>query len=299
MKLNERVIFSDFSQIPQEFSGVLLDAYGVFWGGNDVGVLPGSREMMAQLVASGKVVGILSNTTQMAEKEMRKLYSRGLEQGIHYHFFLTSGEVARSVFLQGNLPFPTPRKRFFVAGGYDHAISSHHAIFEGTDFQETFTIEEADFIYLKVPRIAGEDKEDPGLFLSEMKDLRSFNLPLVCSNPDLFAHEGNPARLVVRQGSLAHLYEQLGGEVFYIGKPHEASYTMAMRAFIDRGIFIPSQVIMVGDTPETDIRGARKFGMSTALITQTGIMAHRDDLHSLPACDQPDFILKRLGPYAF
>ena len=43
----------------EPFKGVLLDAYGVFWGGNDIGVLPGAKEVMEKLVSDGKIVGIL------------------------------------------------------------------------------------------------------------------------------------------------------------------------------------------------------------------------------------------------
>lgn len=290
------MILNDFACIPAEFKGVLLDAYGVFWGGNEFGLLAGAREMMAQLVSSGKIVGILSNTTQMADKEIRKVDARGLVLGVHYHFYITSGEISRQVFIHHDLPFATPKKRFFVAGGDDHHIPNYRAIFEGSDFEETFTIDEADFVYLKVPRIHGEDQTDPAKFRDELVYLRGYNLPLVCANPDRFAQEGNPPRLVVRQGSLASIYEQLGGQVFYIGKPHPKSFEVAMRSFEKHSIYHRDDVIMVGDTPETDIRGAFNFGMKTALVIETGLMADCD-LQDLQARDKPDYFIKRLGSH--
>jgi HAD superfamily hydrolase (TIGR01459 family) len=293
--LGKLMVVRDFSCIPQTFKGVLLDAYGVFWGGNAFGVLAGAAEMMKQLVSTGKVVGILSNTTQMSEKEIRKLAANGLVQGLHYHFYITSGDISKSVFSQQDLPFATPNKRFFLAGGSDHHIPNHRAIFDGTGFEETHVIEEADFIYLNVPRIQGEDQTNPEKFRAELVHLRHFNLPLVCANPDRFAQEGNPPRPVVRQGSLAVMYEELGGSVFYIGKPHTKSFEMAMRSFEQYGVYKTNDVIMVGDTPETDIRGGRNFGMKTALVIQTGMMAQREDLHSLPTADRPDYYIERLG----
>ena len=104
------IIFPDLLSISDKFEGILLDAYGVFWGGNAYGLLPGSKEVMEELVASGKIVGVLSNSTQLAAKETEKLQKHGLIQGKHYHFFITSGEVIRHLFLHDRLPFPTPQK---------------------------------------------------------------------------------------------------------------------------------------------------------------------------------------------
>ena len=36
------------------FKGILLDAYGVFWGGNDIGPFPEAIETMKTLVTQGK-----------------------------------------------------------------------------------------------------------------------------------------------------------------------------------------------------------------------------------------------------
>lgn len=52
---------------------------------------------------------------------------------------------------------------------------------------------------------------------------------MICINPDLFAHEGNPPKPVVRQGSIAAIYEELGGPVFYLGKPSDLIFAEAMK----------------------------------------------------------------------
>ena len=57
-------IYPNILHISEKFKGILLDAYGVFWGGNECGLLPGALNAMEKLVGEGKIVGILSNTTQ-------------------------------------------------------------------------------------------------------------------------------------------------------------------------------------------------------------------------------------------
>lgn len=294
-------LFPNLNAISQSFPAILLDAYGVYWGGNQVGLLPGAKEAMCTLVSQGKIVGILSNTTQLAAKEIQKLHTHGLRQGEHFHFLLTSGEMGRSLFLQKELPFATPRKKFWLLGELHPRFSSHHPIFEGTDFQETLHLPEADFIYLSIPHIRGEDQIDPQIFREQLLPLKGSGIPMICPNPDRFAHEGFPPRAVVRQGSIAALYEELGGSVFYIGKPHAMAYAAAMKSFAQYHIAQAAHVLMVGDTPETDIRGARQFGMSAALVTQTGIMADRiahygfeQAFKTLASQEIPNFYIKQL-----
>lgn len=295
-------LFPSLESIYEPFEGILLDAYGVFWGGNDVGLLPGCKETMERLVSKGKIVGILSNSTQLAKNEIEKLKNHGLIQGQHFHFFITSGTVAKQFFLDNNLSFPTYNKKFYLLGVPHPKFSTHQAIFQDTLFQETTDIQQADFIYISVPHINGKDQTDPLLFKESISSFKDTKLPLICVNPDLFAHEGNPPRAVVRQGSIAAMHEEQGGKVVYIGKPSDKMYTAAMKSFLDFGISHPRKVLMVGDTPETDIRGAKNFGMPSALIIRTGIMADRISHQGLPSTlqnfqwnDFPDFFIEYMG----
>lgn len=54
-------IFPCLESVCEPFEGVLLDAYGVFWGGNAIGLLPGCKETMERLIAKGKIKGIFIN----------------------------------------------------------------------------------------------------------------------------------------------------------------------------------------------------------------------------------------------
>ncbi|MBS0656256.1 MAG: TIGR01459 family HAD-type hydrolase [Verrucomicrobia bacterium] len=280
----------------------LLDAYGVFWGSSEVGMLPGAADTMAHLVSRGKKVGILSNSTQTAGKEKEKLARHGVQEGSHYHFLLTSGEVTRGVMLSGKLPFATPNKRYWLFGA-DHArFSPHVAIFDGSHFCETKRLEEADFIYISIPHIQGIDQENPDLFLEQVQEIAVKGIPVLCPNPDHFAHEGKPARPVVRQGMIAQMLKNHGASVHYIGKPFPKVFEKALSLF--EGDVLPQQVLMIGDTPETDIRGGRQMGLATALVTKTGIMneriAHQNGssaITELPHCDKPDHLIEQFVLY--
>ena len=294
-------LYPNLESICQPYDGILLDAYGVFWGGNDIGLLPGCKEVMERLVAKGKIIGILSNSTQLAKNEIEKLKKYGLALEIHFHSFITSATVAKQMYSQEQLlPFPTPNKKFYLLGSLHPRFSSHQAIFQDTAFTETTDLVQADFIYISIPHIHGKDQTDPSLFKELIQSIKNTHLPIVCINPDHFAHEGSPPKAVVRQGSIALLLEKEGRKIFYVGKPSKTMYMAAMSSFSETGLSDPKKILMVGDTPETDIRGAKNFGKPSALIVKSGIMADRiaqdeKSLQQLAAKDFPNFFIEYLA----
>ena len=49
-------ILPDLLHVSEPYDGILLDAYGVYWGGNACGLLPGAKETMQTLVSQGKIL---------------------------------------------------------------------------------------------------------------------------------------------------------------------------------------------------------------------------------------------------
>lgn len=81
----------------------------------------------------------------------------------------------------------------------------------------------------------------------------------------------NPDRVVVRggalepcAGALADVYETLGGEVVWYGKPHPAIYRHAMHLAGDPP---PAAVLAIGDGLETDILGAALMGYDCVFVS--------------------------------
>lgn len=284
------------------YDAFILDAQGVFWESGAKGLYPGAADAMRYLVSQGRYVGILSNTTQIATKEKEKLKKHGVYEGIHYHFLLSSGEVFRNKLMQQSLPFPTPRHTYWVFGTLHPHFSPYTAIFEGTGYEQTENLEEADFIYITIPHIDGVDQTDPEVFRKKIESI-DVDLPVLCANPDCFAMEGNPPRPVVRQGTIAQLFKELGFQVYLIGKPYQEVYEVALQNMPPH--IAKDKILMIGDTPGTDIRGAHNAGIKAALVTQTGILAKRiaeegiaPTLEQFPATDQPEFLLDRLHTQA-
>jgi HAD superfamily hydrolase (TIGR01459 family) len=102
---------------------------------------------------------------------------------------------------------------------------------------------------------------------------KALGLPFVCANPDLVVDVGG--RLFLCAGAIADAYAQIGGKVFWAGKPHAAAYA-ASKALAEkvRGTEVADErVLVIGDAVRTDLTGAQNAGLD-ALFIAGGIHRH-------------------------
>ena len=103
-----------------------------------------------------------------------------------------------------------------------------------------------------------------GLFDEKEKDLEYYsNLlkkhtskKMICTNPDLIVHRGN--ELEYCAGKIASIFENLGGEVIYFGKPHKEIYNICLD--------MKKKNLIIGDNLRTDIKGANNIGLDSIFI---------------------------------
>ena len=89
---------------------------------------------------------------------------------------------------------------------------------------------------------------------------------MICTNPDLVVDRGESREYCA--GSIAKLFEDMGGEVEYFGKPYPNVYNLA--TCIEK-----KNVLCIGDNLNTDILGANIQKFSSLLIS-SGV--HRNEL---------------------
>ena len=70
-------------------------------------------------------------------------------------------------------------------------------------------------------------------------------------------------------GAIAELYEKMGGEVLYAGKPYRPIYDLALaKAESLRGRKVDRErILAIGDSLRTDLAGARDFGVDFLFMT--------------------------------
>ena len=89
---------------------------------------------------------------------------------------------------------------------------------------------------------------------------------MICTNPDLIVDRGDVRELCA--GSVAMVFEKMGGEVVYFGKPYPEVYNNSIENSNKR-------VLSIGDNFNTDIKGANLLNFDSLLISN-GI--HRQEI---------------------
>ena len=105
-----------------------------------------------------------------------------------------------------------------------------------------------------------------GLFENYSNDLNYYkellekhiSKKMICTNPDLIVDRGNKRELCA--GSIAMIFEKMGGEVLYFGKPFSEVYNQAIDTNNKR-------ILCIGDNLNTDIKGANLQNYHSLLIS--------------------------------
>ena len=110
--------------------------------------------------------------------------------------------------------------------------------------------------------------EDYNDNLNYYKDLlKNFiSKKMICTNPDLIVDRGNIRELCA--GSVAMVFEKIGGNVIYFGKPFPEVYKQSVETSKKR-------ILCIGDNLNTDIKGANLLNFDS-LIISNGI--HKNEI---------------------
>ncbi|WP_347266859.1 TIGR01459 family HAD-type hydrolase [Paracoccus sp. (in: a-proteobacteria)] len=112
-----------------------------------------------------------------------------------------------------------------------------------------------------------DETEVPEDYRTRLILARDRRLKMLCANPDIVVDLGQ--KRLYCAGALARLYEDLGGEALYFGKPHAPIYDLARRKL---GLDASARVLAIGDGIGTDVPGATTAGMDALFVT--GGLAH-------------------------
>ncbi len=235
------------SAIIDAYDALILDLWGVVHDGTHL--YPGVRECLAQLRAAEKRVVLLSNAPRRAANVISVLERLGIERAL-YEQIITSGDAT----YQWLATQAQPLNYHFIGPERDLGLA------EGLPHRRVLEVEEADIIL----NIGFEyDTQTYAELAPRIVAAARRNLHMLCVNPDMEVVKLSGERFLCA-GYSAREYEKLGGKVTYFGKPHKLVYEMALAQLSP----IPkNRILAVGDTLATDIAGARRMGVASALVT--------------------------------
>lgn len=248
-------IIPGLAEIAHKYDVYLLDIWGLLHDGYHP--FPGVLDCLERLKSLGKKTLLLSNSPRRSELVKAQLQEIGISNNLYDHI-LTSGE-ATYLDLKDQVEH-MGRRCYFL--GHD----KHRGLLGDISLIEEQDIHKADFILNTGPDTLEDSALDTfkDIFLAAVEQ----DLLMICANPDMKVILGNNA--VLTAGSLAQEYEKLGGHVHYHGKPHAFVYKKA-KEILD--VTDTTQILALGDSLETDIKGAQNMSIQGALV-MSGLHGH-------------------------
>ncbi len=247
------------------------------WGCVHDGVRP-YRAAVAALRAfreRGGFVLLMTNAPRHRASVARHLDRMGLPRDA-WDVIASSGDSARAAMYRGVVG----RKVWFMGESHDQDFFDPIKVVKDPVTIEQVPLEEAEGIVCTGPfdPFAPLDDLRPELLYAKQKGLK-----LLCANPDIVVDRGGRREWCA--GAVAQLYEEMGGESLYFGKPHPAIYDLARARLAEMGALVAErEILAVGDGIATDIAGAMREDIDSLFLT-AGLAA---DEIALDANGAPD-----------
>ena len=199
--------------LDQEGLRSIVGKYDLFyidlWGVVHNGIKPHQEaiKVLNELELIGKEYVLLTNAPRPSNAVKAFLKNMNLEENIRNHVF-SSGEASLN-YLKSNFL----SKKFYHIGP-----PRDFDLFKDFEKDKSQSIENCE--YLLCTGLFEKYDED----LNYYKDLfeKNINKQMVCTNPDLIVDKGNKRELCA--GSVAMVFEKMGGKVIYFGKPYPEVY---------------------------------------------------------------------------
>jgi HAD superfamily hydrolase (TIGR01459 family) len=238
------------SEVFNAYDTFVIDLWGVIHNGlhlNEKAI-----KVVDELKKNSKKIVFLSNAPRPSAKVVDFLLKMKMDKK-YLANVMTSGEAAMSAINQNKFG-----KKFFHLGP-----PRDSSIYKKVKDCKT-NIDDCDFILCT--GLFDEDNNDtnkPQLHENDLNYYKNFltkhiSKKLVCTNPDLTVHRGSNEEYCA--GYIAKIFEELGGEVIYYGKPHEEIYHMCFN--------LDEKVLAIGDNLRTDIKGANNLNIDCVFISE-------------------------------
>jgi HAD superfamily hydrolase (TIGR01459 family) len=276
-----------FSALAADYDLMLCDVWGVVHNG--LTASPAACDALMRARAKGASVVFITNSPRPSAQVARQLARLNVPREA-YDAIVSSGDVTRAVIRS------RPRQSLYHLGPERDA-----SVFAGLDVRFE-PLEAAD--YVVCTGLVEDETETPQDYRATLDRMIARKLFMLCGNPDVVVERGD--KLVYCAGALADIYQTMGGEVLFAGKPYKPIYEMALKlakTAAGRDVAL-DRVLAIGDSVRTDLKGARTIGVDFLFIT-SGIHAEevggreRPDATALgsvfaAAGDMPKAVMRQL-----
>ena len=238
----------DIFSVMNDYDAFLFDLWGVIIEGN--ALYPGVVDNINKVLKQKKVF-FVSNAPRSSTSSHEVITSWGINATPE--MVITSGEVARQAIIASDTELGIKNPVIYHLGA-----DRNDYIINDLNYSTTTNIKEANILLLTIYRDENENLEE---FDDLLETAVKQGIVIICANPDIIA----PNHQVIRYcaGYFSAKIERFGGKVLYTGKPYSEIYNKVLNQLQH----LPKdRILMIGDTFETDILGANKVGIDSALV---------------------------------
>lgn len=242
-------LIASLSDLSGRYDAVFCDLWGCVHNGQ--AAYPAAVAALQAFRAGGGVVVLLTNAPRPSGDVIDGFARLGLPTDA-YDLVVSSGDAAAEAMAAG------------MVGTRVHHIgpAKDDGLFALAPQVERVPLAEAQGIVCTGP--FHEDRDVPQDYRGTFLAAQSMGLKLLCANPDLVVDLGD--RRIYCAGALAQLYDDMGGQSLYFGKPHPPIYQLARNRIAALGIE-EHRILCIGDGIGTDIAGAVAEELDCLFVT--------------------------------
>ncbi len=235
------------TDVAPRFGAIVLDQWGVLHDGTRP--YPAAVAAVEGLRRAGLRLAVWSNSGKRATPNARRITAMGFAPDA-FDVVMTSGEALWQDIAQGRV---TARR----------LVPIERAPGDAAEWAAGLSVTLTPISVRRMPSCswASPDDVDPAAPAATLAQARALGLPVLCTNPDRASPRAG-GLTVTSPGALAHDHAAAGGAVQFYGKPHLAVFRAVEAAL---GLS-PDRLVMVGDSLEHDIAGARSAGWASAFV---------------------------------
>ena len=242
-------VFGRFAPFATAYDVVLCDVWGVLHDG--IHAHEAAADALTRFRAGGGAVVLVSNAPKSSEWVVQNLDQKGVPRGA-WDAVVTSGDVTRRMLAERDV-----LRVHHIGPPRDLPLLGDERI-------ERVAPDDAAMVV--VTGLFDDQTEVPEDYADRLAALKERGLPMICANPDLVVQVGDQQLWCA--GAIADLYEKIGGETHYAGKPYAPVYDAALglaEEILNRSVD-RSRVIAIGDAVRTDLAGATAAGIDCVFI---------------------------------